>query len=62
MIQAGRAICHLHEHPVSVVHRLITPTSLLVSGSPNAPVIKLARFSYATTVDKDDYPFSSAVL
>ena len=59
MIQAGRAICHLHEQqPVSVVHRYIHPYSLLVSGSPNAPVIKLARFHYATTVDKDDFPFS----
>ena len=58
MIQAGHAICHLHEQPVSVVHRLITPWSPLVSGTPNAPVIKLARFLFATTVDKDDYPFS----
>ena len=59
MIQAGRAICHLHEQqPVNVVHRFINPQSLLVSGSPHAPVIKLARFYYATTVDKDVYPFS----
>ena len=58
MIQAGRAICHLHEQPVSVVHRCIDPGSLLVSGTPNAPVIKLTCFYFATTVDKDDYPFS----
>ena len=58
MIQAGRAVCNLHEQPVSVVHRSITPVSLLVSGTPNVPVIKLARFNCATTVDKDDFPFS----
>ena len=58
VIQAGRTVCHLHEQPVSVVHRRISPRSLLVSESPNAPVIKLACFYDATTVDKDDYPFS----
>ena len=59
MIQAGRAICHLHERkPVSVVHRFINPASLLVSGCPDAPVIKLSYFFNATTVDEGDYPFS----
>ena len=59
MIQAGRAVCHLHEQqPVNVVHRSISPRSLLVSGDPHAPVIKLAHFFYATTVDKDNFPFS----
>ena len=59
MIQAGRAVCHLHEQqPVNVVHRCINPWTLLVSGNPHAPVIKLTRFVFATTVDKDDFPFS----
>ena len=59
MIQAGRAVCHLHEQqPVSVVHKRITPLNLLVSGSFDEPVIKLADFSCATTVDKDHHPFS----
>ena len=59
MIQTGRAICHLHEQqPVSVVHRNIYPTAVLVSGSSDAPVIKLANFYSATTVDKDNFPFS----
>ena len=59
MIQVGRAICHLHEQrPSSVVHRNIQPDSLVVSGHPDAPVIKLFSFYVATTVDKDDFPFS----
>ena len=58
MIQTGRAIRHLHEQqPVNVVHRNTNPLELLVSGSPHAPVIKLAHFDSATTVDKDDFPF-----
>ena len=59
MIQTGRASRHLHEQqPTSVVYRSINPWSLLVSGSPHALVIKLAGFTSATTVDKDNFPFS----
>ena len=59
VIQTGQAICHLHEQqPISVVHRCIQPLNALVSGSPDAPVIKLAGFHSATTVDKDNFPFS----
>ena len=63
MIQAGRAVCHLHEQqPVNVVHRYINSLSLLVSGTPQGPVIKLARFYDATIVNKDDPPFSMQSL
>ena len=59
LIQTGTAICYLHEQqPVSVVHRNIIPLNALVSGNPHAPVIKLAGFHSATTVDKDNFPFS----
>ena len=59
MIQSSRAVLHLHEqNPLGVVHRLITPFTLLVSGSNRMPIIKLSNFKRATTSDKDDYPFS----
>ena len=59
MIQASRAVHHLHnQKPASVAHRLIKSSALLVSGSPQIPIIKLCNFKFATTADRDDYPFS----
>ena len=58
MIQSCRAVHHLHEQrPASVVHRLIKPQTLLLSGSPEMPIIKLCNFKFATTADRD-FPFS----
>ena len=59
MIQASRAVHHLHgQSPASVVYRYINPGTLLVSGKPEMPIIKLCNFKYATTEDRDDFPFS----
>ena len=59
MIQSSRAVHHLHNKmPVRVVHRRINPCALLVSGSSEMPIIKLCNFKYATTADRDGFPFS----
>ena len=59
MIQASRAVHHLHgQSPASVVHRYINPWKLLVSGKPEMPIIKLCNFKCATTAERDDWPFS----
>ena len=59
MIQASRAVHHLHaQKPLGVVHRYINQFTLLVSGKPEMNIIKLCNFKRATTADRDDLPFS----
>ena len=59
IIQASRAVHHLHEQkPAGVVHKYINPWKLLVSGKPETPIIKLCNFKFATTTDRDHVPFS----